>query len=218
MAANIHIVAGGPLENVPDLKSCAESENVSWIGCDRGVVHLLQLGIVPDMAFGDFDSVNAEEWRTIQNTLTNIKKFKPEKDETDLELALLWAIRQNPRAIKIFGATGGRADHALTNMMLLTHEKALEYHGMIEIIDRMNRISVCQPGIYTIGSLQTHPYISFLPITATVENLTLSGFKYPLQDRKVYRGSTLCISNELIRDFGTFSFTDGILMMIRSHD
>jgi thiamine pyrophosphokinase len=46
----------------------------------------------------------------------------------------------------------------------------------------------------------------------------LEGFKYPLKNRHIFFGSTLCISNELIYDFGTYSFTNGILLVIRSCD
>ncbi len=45
--------------------------------------------------------------------------FKPEKDETDMELALNWAIDQKPEMIRIFGATGGRLDHMFANIQLL---------------------------------------------------------------------------------------------------
>ena len=51
-----------------------------------------------------------------------------------------------------------------------------------------------------------------------VENLTLLGFKYPLSNRHISFGSTLCISNELISEYGTYSFTSGILLTIRSKD
>ena len=46
-------------------------------------------------------------------------KFKPEKDETDMEHALNWAIEQKPEKIRIFGATGGRIDHMFANIQLL---------------------------------------------------------------------------------------------------
>ncbi|XBO87183.1 hypothetical protein AAGG52_10200 [Bacillus licheniformis] len=65
---------------------------------------------------------------------------------------------------------------------------------------------------------QTKPYISFLPFTETVKNLSLKGFKYSLNKCHIALGSTLCISNELIHSQGAFSFSEGILIMIRSTD
>jgi thiamine pyrophosphokinase len=61
-------------------------------------------------------------------------------------------------------------------------------------------------------------YVSFVPLTLNVKGLNLEGFKYPLKDRHITIGSTLCISNELIGDNGTFSFSEGILLVIRSND
>ncbi|WP_337444049.1 hypothetical protein [Bacillus coahuilensis] len=55
-------------------------------------------------------------------------------------------------------------------------------------------------------------------MTESVKDLTLQGFKYPLENHFLRLGSSLCISNELIESHGSFSFTEGILMMIRSAD
>ncbi|KWZ82599.1 thiamine diphosphokinase [Heyndrickxia coagulans] len=218
MEKKIYILAGGPPENVPDLAPYAEDKRAAWAGVDRGVLHLLKQGIIPEMAFGDFDSVNQEEWDWINRKLQHIRKFQPEKDETDMELALMWAISQDPDVIRIFGATGGRLDHAFTNVLLLVHEKALQFKGKIEMIDRQNLVEMFLPGTYTIEKMDAYPYVSFLPLTEEVEGIFLTGFKYPLENRHIVRGTTLCVSNELIRDFGTFSFSSGILMMVRSHD
>ncbi|NWN95166.1 MAG: thiamine diphosphokinase, partial [Bacillus sp. (in: Bacteria)] len=157
MEKKIYILAGGPPENVPDLAPYAEDKRAAWAGVDRGVLHLLKQGIIPEMAFGDFDSVNQEEWDWINRKLEHIRKFQPEKDETDMELALMWAISQDPDVIRIFGATGGRLDHAFTNVLLLVHEKALQFKGKIEMIDRQNLVEMFLPGTYTIEKMDAYP-------------------------------------------------------------
>ena len=48
-----------------------------------------------------------------------MKRYKPEKDETDMELAFNWAVEQKPNNYSIFGATGGRLDHLFANVQLL---------------------------------------------------------------------------------------------------
>ncbi|MFK4998029.1 hypothetical protein ACI2OX_13400 [Bacillus sp. N9] len=60
--------------------------------------------------------------------------------------------------------------------------------------------------------------MSFLPLSSEVWGLSLRGFKYPLMNKYVPFGSSLCISNELLQQTGTFSFEKGILMMVRSAD
>ncbi|WLR53475.1 thiamine diphosphokinase [Mesobacillus subterraneus] len=213
----INLVAGGPPNLIPDFTSY-DGSNVIWIGIDRGVYFLLKAGVKPTAAFGDFDSVSAAEMAEIEAVVTDLKKFKPEKDETDMELALNWALEQKPESIKIFGATGGRLDHLMANIQLLVKplQQGSEIH--IEIIDEKNILYVKNPGTYTVTKQDDFKYVSFLPVTPAVSGMTLENFKYPLNDCHIPMGSTLCISNELIRGHGTFSFSEGILLVVRSKD
>ncbi|PLT34253.1 thiamine diphosphokinase [Bacillus sp. V5-8f] len=216
---NICILAGGPPECLPDLEIYKEME-AFWVGVDKGVYTLLENDINPRAAFGDFDSVSETELLAIQSRMKDIHLYPSEKDETDLEIALNWAAAQNPAKIYIFGATGGRLDHLLANIQLLLRQDILDKHPATEIfiIDQTNILTVKSPGIYQIEAISGKKYVSFVPATKKVKGITLTGFKYPLDNRDITIGSTLCISNELISESGTFSFSDGILMVIRSSD
>lgn len=61
-------------------------------------------------------------------------------------------------------------------------------------------------------------YISFLPLTQEVTGITLKGFKYPLENKDICIGTSLCISNELIEEEGRITFSEGVLMAVESHD
>lgn len=210
----INILAGGPLELIPSLHLYSGE----WIGVDRGVLTLIKEGIFVEKAFGDFDSVEEEELAFIKKHVGELLTFPPEKDETDMEIAISWAMKQAPKKIRIFGATGGRLDHFFANIQLLFKPLALHRTVPIEIIDCQNIISLIQAGTHTIERNDEYAYISFIPFHGEVEGLTLVGFKYPLTLRHIPIHSTLCISNELISDIGTISFSEGILMVIRSRD
>ncbi|KQL54675.1 thiamine pyrophosphokinase [Heyndrickxia shackletonii] len=213
----INIVAGGPASYIPNLSLYTGEGNI-WVGVDYGVYHLIKNGINPDFAFGDFDSVSDEEWEKIKEKTVKIMEYIPEKDETDLELALQWAITKKPQKINIFGATGGRADHYFANAFLLIREDILHTNCEIELIDCQNRITAHLPGTYSLQKINDLKYISFIPLTSEIKNINLIGFKYPLKNKNVKQGTTLCISNELLEDSGTFSFHSGILLMVRSKD
>ncbi|MRX70549.1 thiamine diphosphokinase [Bacillus lacus] len=208
-------MAGGPSSLLPPLETYIDEEAI-WIGVDRGVLYLLENGIIPVRGFGDFDSITEAEREYLHNYVPHLSVFPAEKDTTDTELALQWAVNQNPDRIYIFGATGGRLDHLFANVQLLSSD--LYVGADITLIDTLNEVSVHVPGSYEAELLENFPYISFVPISAEVENLTLEGFKYPLKNCHISMGSTLCISNELVASKGTFSFTNGILMMVRSRD
>ncbi|WP_369902984.1 thiamine diphosphokinase [Bacillus manliponensis] len=211
----IHILAGGPIENCADF-SLYESDGVIWAAVDRGVYRLLKLGIKPVAAFGDYDSVTKEELAWMQEQKHDLHIVAKEKDETDLEIAIRWAIAQKPMEIRIFGATGGRLDHSLANIQMLL--KGLHVNIKMSVVDNKNEISVQKPGTYYVAKSTQFPYVSFVPMSEQVDGITLRGFKYPLTNQTIQWGSTLCISNELIVEKGTFSFTTGILMMVRSTD
>jgi thiamine pyrophosphokinase len=213
----IHILGGGPIDLLPDIHLFHEKEAI-WVGVDRGVHTLLSMGIRADIAFGDFDSVSESEFLTIQKSVHKLNTFKPEKDETDMELALNWAIEQNPDVIRMFGGTGGRLDHMFANIQLLINPIMKKCDIQIEIIDHKNIVYIKAPGIYPINKMENKKYISFIPISNEVKGITLEGFKYPLTECHICLGSTLCISNELINDCGTYSFSKGILMIVRSTD
>ncbi|MBV6683208.1 thiamine diphosphokinase [Bacillus sp. JRC01] len=211
----ISILAGGPTPYLPPLVDVPMDAHI-WVGVDRGVFTLLEKGMEPHVAFGDFDSVSPREWQLISSCVEEVNRYRPEKDETDLELALNWAAEQDPEDITIYGATGGRLDHFMGNVQLLLKD---DLKGIsVRLVDSLNEMYIKRPGEHEVEMNPRYTYISFVPISPIVKGLTLSGFKYPLTNRNIYWGSTLCISNELIQSHGTFSFSDGIIMVIRSND
>ncbi|MBH0229129.1 thiamine diphosphokinase [Halobacillus yeomjeoni] len=215
MGKTVAVVGGAPFRYIPDLKSF-DNENVLWIGADQGAEVLLNQGIRPDFAVGDFDSVTEETWKEIQRQARDYEVHPDEKDETDLELAINKALEWEPEHILLFGVTGGRIDHALANIQLLY---PLRQKGIAStIIDVQNQLELVEAGKHTIEANDEYPYVSFLPMTLEVTGLTLEGFYYPLKEAHVPYGSTLCISNRLIQEAGTFSFRSGILLVIRSKD
>jgi thiamine pyrophosphokinase len=212
----IRIVAGGPHHLIPELKNYDTSSENLWVGVDRGTFILLQKGITPAYAFGDFDSVSASEVEQIQKSDIVLNQYQSEKDQTDMELALQWAMDQNPEEILLFGATGGRLDHEMMNIQLLS--RAITSRAEVKVVDIKNEISLKMPGKYSIEKDERYTYVSFLAFKEEVKGITLNGFKYPLDKATLQIGSSLCISNELVNKSGTYSFDSGIILMVKSHD
>ncbi|WP_404452550.1 thiamine diphosphokinase [Virgibacillus necropolis] len=211
----IGIVANGPEELIPDLDQYQEKIDI-WIGADRGSLTIIMNGIKPDYALGDFDSINKQEEITIEKGSKSFTKFPVEKDQTDIEIAIEKALELNSDIIYFFGVTGGRLDHGLINIQMLYMLLKRKCTGII--IDNSNRIEVFEPGSYQIFSEKEFPNISFVPFSEDVKGLSLSGFYYPLQNYHLFWGSTRCISNKLLLNNGTFSFDEGILLLIKSRD
>ena len=60
-----------------------------FVGVDRGSLWILEEELALALAVGDFDSVTVEERQLIQERAQHFVQAQPEKDDTDLELALL---------------------------------------------------------------------------------------------------------------------------------
>lgn len=211
------IVTGGTID-IAFAKDFLSQRSYDYvIAADAGLEVLRPLHISPNAVVGDLDTVDKKVLEEYQNQPDiKFEIHKPEKDETDTELALLTAARQGCEAVDILGALGGRMDHAIGNIQLMYQ---FFCQGMeVNIYDARNRL-------YLLGGHKVFhreevygKYISFLPMTETVEGLTLRGFKYPLQRRTIGLGTSLCISNELKRDEGILELERGVLLCVEAHD
>jgi len=211
--AHIAIVAGGTISE----KIADQIRTMDYIiGADRGALYLVQHNIIPDQALGDFDSVTEDEREHIR---ASSRKYMDcdavDKNYTDTELAFNHALAMKPTQITLFGVTGTRLDHTLSNIHLL--RKAVDEGIKCQIVDEHNIIMLTNSSV----TLQTNsfPYVSLLPLSSTVTGITLTGFKYPLHDATLQIGQSLGISNEW-DDGNTASVRvrEGYLLIICSRD
>lgn len=211
------ICAGGPVEELPDLLAL-KLEGTIFIGVDRGSLHLLERGIVPSEAVGDFDSVSESEFAMIQSAVDCVDAFNAEKDETDTELAVTRALSHEPDEIILVGVTGGRLDHFESALHLL-YRLQIEYENVSFIVKNANNeLSVLKSGTHLLNKIDGLPYVSFFPFGGEVEGISLTGFKYETVNARMEMGTTKFTSNEPIAEVCTISFRKGICLMVRSSD
>ncbi len=187
------------------------------IAGDRGLEALYQLKIIPNHVVGDFDSVSPEILKFYKKQSQIIfHTYNAEKDNTDTDIALQLAIRLKSSKITIMGALGKRMDHAIANIHIL--KDALEANIPCQILDEHNRIYLINTSIQLEKDKIYGKYVSLIPLTSTVEGLTLTGFKYPLKDYTLPIGTSLGISNEIVTDTAHIEMNNGILIVIESRD
>ena len=187
------------------------------IAVDGGLKVTKVLGLVPDVNVGDFDSADPSVlafYRKMEHIVWEV--HQPEKDDTDTELALKRAMAMGAEEIVILGATGGRLDHMIGNIQLLY--PCLQKGIRACIVDSQNRLYLIDGETVFKKDSVWGKYISFLPFTQEVTGITLKGFKYPLENKDICTGTSLCISNELTEEEGVITFSDGVLMAVESHD
>lgn len=211
------IVSGG---NISDsfLKGTLQKYSFDYmIGVDGGLDFFYRHNVIPDVAIGDFDTIDHDTVSYFkQNQKTVVKTLQPEKDMTDTESAIDYAIFAGSSEIWVLGGTGTRLDHTLGNINSLWIAKErgvsciiLDEHNRIELVDKYAKI---------IKEQQYGYYVSFLPLTSTVQHITLKGFKYPLSDATLTIGNSFGVSNEIEEEIAEVSFSEGILIMIQSKD
>ncbi|HHZ02857.1 MAG TPA: thiamine diphosphokinase [Tissierellia bacterium] len=197
-------------------KSIIDSIKYDYVVCaDGGLEKAKNYGITPDVIVGDFDSVDLSLLNEYEALNIPIMKFPAEKDYTDMELAAKFVLSKGFKDIVLIGASGSRLDHTLGNIMLM--EKYHKEGINISMIDNSNIIKVISDDSRLIVEFLENQYVSIIPITE-LEGLTLEGFKYPLNNVNVERGSTLCISNEVIGKEGIITLSKGSALVFISKD
>ncbi|GAX01134.1 thiamine diphosphokinase [Secundilactobacillus silagei] len=213
---HLNLLVGGPTSEWPEQLSAGKVSG-DWIGADRGTLRLLKLGITPLVAIGDFDSLTADELKRVKGAVADIRQAKPEKDETDTQLAVTVALHEfHYDRLDIYGATGGRLDHFLANLWIVLEPRYRQFAPKIRFIDRQNTITFYAPGSYEITKEPDKKYLAFVTLEQ-VNNLTLPDEKYNLQGKNVTRPISYA-SNEFVGDTGHFSFDSGMVAVIQSKD
>ncbi len=193
-----YIVGAGACEGI----SINKNENDYIISADGGYAHLLKIGIEPNLAVGDFDSLGY-----IPNS-TKTLVHKPEKDDTDMFLAICEGIELGYKKFLIYGGLGGRFDHSLANIQCLNYlaEKNLtawlwgENTALTVIKNRKINLPKRENG-----------YISVFANSEKAENVDISGLKYELKNGNLTATHPLGVSNEFIGKKSEISVKNGRL-------
>ena len=187
-----------------------------FIGVDRGSLLLIEQGICPDLAVGDFDSVSEKELALIYSQSKEVLQAQSEKDDTDLELAVKAVFARSPQAqVTIFGAFGGRLDHTLANIFLPSDPEITPYMQQSRLCSAQNELSYCPQGRHEIKPVAGMNYLAFMPVSNS--QLTIEGAKYPLNESN-YFFKKVYASNEFIDEPVFLECQSGYVIVIYSKD
>lgn len=193
------------------------SKDKYYIGVDRGAWHLLQAGYPVHWAVGDFDSVNQQELTSIFSRSQQVDRHPSEKDDTDMELALLHAQAVKGQVpITILGAlgqAGGRLDHLLANLWLVHQDRFYPILDRLIMVEKERIVRFFSPGVYILENHYPCRYLSVISLTA-VNGLSIRGAKYELEPTD-FDWPRALISNEITPSQPiNLNFEQGIVMVI----
>lgn len=181
------------------------------IAADSGWNNAKALGESPTVLMGDFDSLG--EPKVPQGV--EVIRVPAEKDLTDTQLAVEYALQKGVRDIVIVGGLSGRLDHTLSNLAILEHLEALRVHCLIT--DGCNRARFIRNNS-TLIPRGAYTYLSLIAADPVVKGVEIDGVKYPLKKAKLKRSNQYAISNELTGNCAFIAVRKGGLYIIESRD
>ena len=172
------------------------------IAVDGGYKVLEDKGIVPDFVVGDFDSLG------VVPKGENVTVLPAEKDVTDMFTAINLGMEKGCVWFHIYGGTGGRLDHTIANIQLLSYfaQKGvtLFFYGDGFVL------TVVRNGSITLFG-EKGKYVSVFSLTDISDGVTLKGLKYELNNHKLTSSFPLGVSNEFTEKSAEISVQKGIL-------
>jgi len=165
-----------------------------WIvAADGGAQYVLEAGLVPHHVVGDVDSMTASTRDLLTRADAIFHISPPAKDETDLELALMWAAGQTPEQIVVLGAFGGRPDQALANLLLLALP-TLEGRSVLFVTGSWE-VTLVRAGEHLQLRGAVGDRVSLIPLGGSAYGVTTTGLAFPLDDETLSFGPARGVSN-----------------------
>jgi thiamine pyrophosphokinase len=208
----IVVVAGGaPL--APRLRAVlagVEPEAMT-IAADSGIDLALELGRTVAVAVGDFDSVTPTGMAAVVEAGAEVVRHPITKDATDLELALDVAVARGADRITVVGGHGGRLDHLLANVAVVSSPRYARVRMAAHLGDALVTI------LHGSGELHGSPgeLVTLLPQHGPAIGVTTAGLAYPLRDEDLAPGTSRGVSNLLTGQVASVRLRAGIVAAIQ---
>jgi thiamine pyrophosphokinase len=182
------------------------------VAADGGLRHLQQLVLRPAAVIGDLDSVSDQDVKRLAAEGVYVEKHPPAKNETDLELALLWVLSAGYRQIRIAAAQGSRFDHTLGNLFLLMLPELANCDVRLE--NGRDEVFLIETKATIHG--QAGDRVSLLPLGRPATGVSTKGLQYALFGETLWPERTRGISNVMLAETAEVSAADGTLICIHT--
>jgi thiamine pyrophosphokinase len=180
------------------------------LAADGGTRHLRALDLIPAAIIGDLDSLTAEDRRWAEGNRVRLVEYTCDKNETDLELALAYAVAQGSDEIILVGALGGRLDQTLGNLALLTDPRLSAVY--VRVDDGVEEAWFVRDRTQVKG--EPGEIVSLIPWGGPVTGVTTDGLRWPLRGETLYPEKTRGISNEMLGESASVSIESGLLLIV----
>lgn len=201
------IFSGGLFMVTPEiLKVINEADYL--ICADGGARHAECAGVTPDLVIGDFDTLSPEEMESLAGQGIELVRLPRDKDYSDTHLALLKALELGYKKITMLACLGGRADHALANIMLLALPAARDID--LRIMDEQQEVFLIHRRRSVKG--KAGDTLSLLPLSEKVTGIKTEGLLYQVPHGMFQMGIPNGISNSMLAPEVSIEVEEGLLV------
>jgi thiamine pyrophosphokinase len=208
MSRPVVIFAGG--DSLPRHLASLLPEGAFVIAADSGLDHALAMNVGVDLLIGDLDSVS--EGALARYGDGPVERHPVDKEMSDLELAVRYALRQAPPSILVVGGGGGRLDHLLANTAVITGPDL--FRTTIAWYTGTTRIHIVRDRIELSG--EVGDLLTLLPCGGDAGGITTTGLAWPLLEDNLALGTTRGLSNVWTDSVVTVNVGTGALMAIHT--
>lgn len=177
------------------------------VAADGGYDHAVALGMRVDILIGDMDSIVATE--IPRHVL--VERHSPDKEATDLELALAFVLAENPSRVVVVGGSGGRLDHELATAEMVCGERWSP-------VDEIDWISARGTAHVVRGRRTLHgdagTTLSLIPMGGDAHHVTTKGLRWNLDDETLPAGTGRGVSNLLVGPVADVRVGDGCVLAV----
>lgn len=204
---------GEPGDGPTVRRALVDADDVLVIAADGGARVAASFGVAVDLVVGDMDSLDPDELEALADRGVIIERHPIEKNETDLELAIMQAVERGAIWIRIVGALGGRLDQTLSNVYLL----ALPIlHGCdVALVAGNQEARLLLPGEHTMTG-EPGDTVSLIPLSGIARGVRTRDLYYPLNDEDLLFGPARGVSNVMNGREAGVTFRDGVLLIVHT--
>lgn len=197
-----------------DGMSIRPQEDDLIIAADGGYEYLKNMNIEPHVLIGDFDSLE------IVPEHRHLIRHSPIKDDTDMALAAAYAMELGYRRFFLYGGLGGRLDHTIANLQLLTGmskngmEAYLIGEGIILTAISGKKEELTGYSEEISFDANASGMISVFSMGDSARGIWEKGLKYELSDAVMTNDKTLGVSNEFLGCESSVSVGEGTILIM----
>jgi thiamine pyrophosphokinase len=184
------------------------------IAVDAGAHWLDSSGVPPDLVIGDMDSIDPALLDRLAARGTEVERHPPDKEASDLELALSRAAAAGADEVVILGALRGeRLDHELANLLLLVDG---EWDGIdLRVVRGGTTVRSLRGGSRRELYGAAGDLVTLLPV-GDATGVRTDGLRYPLVGETLRAGRSRGLSNEVEHAPASVSLEGGTLLIIET--